>query len=92
MLFIRGNAMSGAPSIRAGERNSSHLRNVQTGPGPIKPRTQSVPEVHSVWVKWLGREADHSPSSKASVKLSEIVHSGPHALLWRVFKNKKLPM
>lgn len=43
-------------------------------------------------VKWLGREADHSPSSKASVKLSEIVHSGPHALLWRVFKNKKLPM
>jgi hypothetical protein len=34
-----------------------------------------------MWVKWLGREADHSHSSNARVKLSEIIHSVPHACI-----------
>jgi hypothetical protein len=36
--------------------------------GPTQPPVQWVPEDLSPWVKWPGREADHSPPSTAEVK------------------------
>jgi hypothetical protein len=36
--------------------------------GPTQPPAQWVPGVLSLGVKWVGREADHSPPSSAEVK------------------------
>jgi len=33
--------------------------------GPNQPPTQWVPRTLTPWVKWPGREADHSPPSNA---------------------------
>jgi hypothetical protein len=40
----------------------------RTALGPIQPRIQWVPGTFSLGVKRPGREADHSPSSRAEVK------------------------
>jgi hypothetical protein len=36
--------------------------------GPIQPPISWVPGALSLGVKWLGREADHSPPSSAEIK------------------------
>jgi hypothetical protein len=36
--------------------------------GPTQPTVQWVPGALSLWVKWLGHEADNSPPSSAKVK------------------------
>jgi len=40
----------------------------RTALGPTQPPIQLVPGALSLGVKWLGREADHSPPSSAEVK------------------------
>jgi hypothetical protein len=40
----------------------------RTALGPTQPPVQWVPGALSLWVKWQGREADHSPPSRAEVK------------------------
>jgi hypothetical protein len=52
--------------------------------GPTQPPIQWVPGALSLGVKRLGREADHSPPSRADVKESVglYLHS-PNMLSWR---------
>jgi hypothetical protein len=45
--------------------------------GPAQPPIQWVPGAPSLGVKWPGREADHSPPSKAEVKNVRIYTSTP---------------
>jgi hypothetical protein len=51
----------------AGDGNFSLHHRVQTGSG-AHPASYSVPGALSLWVKWPGREVDHSPPSNAEVK------------------------
>jgi hypothetical protein len=51
--------------VEAGNFSLHHR--VQDGSGPTKPPIQLVPGVHTLGIKWLGREADHLPQSSAQV-------------------------
>jgi hypothetical protein len=60
----------------AGARDFSLLHRIQTGLGAHPASYYCVPGVVSPGVKWLGREADHSPLSSIKVK-----HGGAIPLL-----------
>jgi hypothetical protein len=55
-----------------------------TALGPTEPPIQWVPGALSLWVKWQGREADHSPPSSAKIKeWVELYLHSPNMPSWR---------
>jgi hypothetical protein len=61
-----------------GMETFSFLHAVQIDSGATGPHIQWVPEAPSPGVKWLGREAHHSPPPSAEVKNGEATPSHPH--------------
>jgi hypothetical protein len=50
--------------------------------GLIQPPIQRVPEATAMGVKWLGSEAEHSPSASADVKIQE------HGDIYKAYKKE----
>jgi hypothetical protein len=50
--------------------------------GPPQPPIQWIQKVISTELKSLGREADHSPSSSAEVKIHGAIPPVPYKSLW----------
>jgi hypothetical protein len=57
---------------------------------PSQPLIQWVTNVRSLWVKLVGREADHLSPTSVEVKNVRIYTSTPRKSLWRSKKVKKL--
>jgi len=61
---------TGWPGFNSGQRQGLFLFAAASGSalGPTQPSVKWLPGALSLWVKWPGREADHSASTSAEVK------------------------
>jgi hypothetical protein len=69
-------------SIPAGEETFLYSTASRPALVPIQPPTQWVPGTLSLGAQWMGRQADHSPTSSAEAKNAGTIPPLPHVSLW----------
>jgi hypothetical protein len=74
--------------LRAGRQGKEifvHSTASRPAVGPTQPLIQWIPCALSPGVKWPGRGADHSPSTRVKVKNAELYLHSPYISSWPVY-------
>jgi hypothetical protein len=76
-----GYGIDGWDSIPRGGKIFLHSTVSRLALGPTQPPIQWVLGVLSQGIKWLGREADHSPPFHAKIKNGGVIPPLPHVFM-----------